>query len=288
MPKSVDWSRAFKFSGSEKYFNISVIWIFYYKYAIRLFYYLHLHPHLILFSSIISGIISAVFIWQSKLILAAVFLHLKDVFDACDGSVARLTGRTSIFGRFMDSLGDMFVLTLVIAAITIKSFQSTGNNWIFLSGVFTWFSLFLQCSYFNYYNLRYSRSLQKDNLDSNINEKKAAQDNSGENPFVRLLRFKYNLLYGWQDRMIESVDKLTRAALTGLPAFDPDKYYRHKTFLTLNSALCFGTHIFIFILCLLFGNPALALLIISVIFNIYFLAVIAGRYLYFKAQAKTN
>jgi len=92
MPRNVDWSKAFKFNGAEKYFNISVIWIFYYPQAIKLFYYLRFHPHAVLFSSIISGIISAGLLWSDRFLLSALFLHLKDIFDACDGSLARLTG----------------------------------------------------------------------------------------------------------------------------------------------------------------------------------------------------
>jgi len=184
-------------------------------------------------------------------------------------------------------LGDMFVLTLIIVVITVKAYQDSANIGIIALGIFSWFSLFLQCSYFNFYNLMYSRSLNRTNFNSNIDEKQAAEDTACENIFVRILRLKYNFLYGWQDRMIESLDKLELASLQNYPGFDRDKWYRHKTFLTLNSALCFGTHIFIFIVCMIFGNPALALLIISVIFNIYVLSVIAGRYLYFKAQAKT-
>ena len=63
----------------------------------------------------------------------------------------------------------------------------------------------------------YSQSLRKHNLDSNINEKAAAEGSSDDNFFLRILRLKYNFLYGWQDRMIESVDKMTLESLTVLP-----------------------------------------------------------------------
>jgi len=178
------------------------------------------------------------------------------------------------------------VLTLIIAVIVIKSFSDQAGIAIILMGIFTWFSLFIQCSYFNYYNLKYSQALDKTNLNSKLDESKA--DDTQDSFIIRGLRLKYNLLYGWQDRLIEALDKMNLDALQKSPAFDQGKWYSHKTFLTLNSALCFGTHIFIFILCIIFRNPSLALMIISIIFNVYFLAVMAGRYLYFKAIFKAG
>ena len=90
MSNQVDWSRAFKFKGEDKYFNLSVLWIFYYPYAIRFFYYLRVHPHFVLSLAIILGLASSAFLWYDKLIVAAILLHLRDVCDASDLSLIHI------------------------------------------------------------------------------------------------------------------------------------------------------------------------------------------------------
>jgi len=51
---------------------------------------------------------------KATLVLGALFYYLAYVLDCVDGCVARITGRTSEFGRYLDHLsdlvGDMFIL----------------------------------------------------------------------------------------------------------------------------------------------------------------------------------
>jgi len=279
MAEPVDFSRAFKFRGERKYFNISVIWIFYYPLAIRLFYYLHFNPITVLSLAIILGLASAVFILKGNLIVAAVLLHLRDVCDASDGSLARVTGKVSRIGRFMDSLGDMLVLTCIIAVITYRGYAHANQAPYFYLGILTWFSLFLQCSYFNYYQLKYGEALEKKNLVAQSDESGVDRRESG---FLRLLHYIYLALYGWQDIAVRNIDRLSTRILQSYPAFDRYEWYTDKLFLTLNSPLCFGTHIFLFVICLLAGNPELSLTIIAFAFNLYFLILMAGRLMYYK------
>ncbi|NIP41846.1 MAG: CDP-alcohol phosphatidyltransferase family protein, partial [candidate division Zixibacteria bacterium] len=221
---------------------------------------------------------SSAFLWYNKLIIAAILLHLRDVCDASDGSLARLRGMTSRLGRFMDSLGDMLVLTVLITVIAIRSYTSIDSSLYIILGVLTWFSLFIQCSYFNYYQLKYAESIEQP-LGARLEEKKQDERDTRA---VKILRLLYRALYGWQDMLIKQIDNISISILNVYPEFDPNRWYRDKTFLTLNSLLCFGTHIFVFCLCFIFGNPALALFIITVLFNIYFFALMAGRIMIYK------
>lgn len=284
MSSTVDWSKLEKFSGARKYFNISVLWIFYYRYVIRLLYYTRIHPHLVLLLSFLCGVISVYFLWYDKLIAAAVLLHFKDIFDACDGSLARLTGKTSRIGRFLDSLSDMAILTAVVAVITIKAYTAADQPYYIALGIFAWLSLFIQCSYFNFYQLSYAISLGTSNLNSRLDESKSESSEYDGHPLLRLLQYIYRLIYGWQDRLVYHIDRLSCSLVDIYPGFDHDNWYRSKIFLTLNSALCFGTHIFVFMICFVFGNPVLALWIISIMFNIYLLAILSGRIMYFKIR----
>jgi phosphatidylglycerophosphate synthase len=286
MSPLVNWSKAEKFTGDAKYFNISVVWIFYYRYVIRLFYYLKFNPLTVLTMSILSGLLSSLFLFRESMILSAIFLHYKDIFDACDGSLARLTDQTSRLGRFLDSLGDMFVLTVLIAVVTFKAYDPSGNALYLVLGVITWLSLFIQCSYFNYYQLKYADSLKIDRLVAQTNENVKSDYSMKESTPLKILRIIYMLAYGWQDHIINAVNSVSLRYLKQRHGFDIAKWYRYKPFLVLNSALCFGTHIFVFIICIIFGKPTLALWIISCMFNLYFAVILIARILYFKARSK--
>jgi phosphatidylglycerophosphate synthase len=235
---------------------------------------------MVLIAAVILGLASSVFLWYGKLITAAVLLHLRDVCDASDGSLARLRGMTTRIGRFLDSLGDMLVLTVVIAVITIKAFLASGENVYIGLGIITWFSLFIQCSYFNYYQLKYAESLDKP-LQAKLEEKSKGDSDSQS---VKVLRLFYRVLYSWQDLLIRQIDRLSISIVDIYPGFDQNEWYRDKIFLTLNSLLCFGTHIFVFCICFVFGNPVLALYIIAIMFNLYFFALMAGRIMAYKIK----
>jgi len=79
-----------KFAPSDRYVNISVFWIFYFRQVIRLFYGLRVPHEAVTVTAIGVGLLSARLFYEEHLIAAAVAIHLKDIFDACDGALARL------------------------------------------------------------------------------------------------------------------------------------------------------------------------------------------------------
>jgi len=70
-----------------------------------------------LFSMIllITGVI--LLVYTSSIPLFIVFIALSSLLDALDGALARLTGRTSIFGAFIDSTIDRVNDALMIASL---------------------------------------------------------------------------------------------------------------------------------------------------------------------------
>ncbi|MCX6832837.1 MAG: CDP-alcohol phosphatidyltransferase family protein [candidate division Zixibacteria bacterium] len=154
----IDLEKAEKIPVSRRYFNISVIWILYYRHVLRLLYWLRFPHELVTLASIGSGLLSAIMFYQGKLIPAAILLHGKDVFDACDGSLARMTGRGHLIGRYLDSLGDFLVLTSVVIAIGLHAY-SLGQQHYLLWALAAVFSIFIQCSFFNFYHCCGSRIL---------------------------------------------------------------------------------------------------------------------------------
>ncbi|MBS7651944.1 CDP-alcohol phosphatidyltransferase family protein [Candidatus Bathyarchaeota archaeon] len=67
------------------------------------------------------------FNWSSHrlmLLFAAVTLLLSGLFDSIDGVLARMTGRSSILGGFLDSLSDRYSDAMVLGAITASGLCS--------------------------------------------------------------------------------------------------------------------------------------------------------------------
>jgi phosphatidylglycerophosphate synthase len=63
------------------------------------------------------GIAGAVELARGDFIAAALLVQLKTVLDNADGQLARLTGRVSAFGRYLDSECDLLVHAALFAAL---------------------------------------------------------------------------------------------------------------------------------------------------------------------------
>ena len=60
---------------------------------------------------------AAVELGRGSLVVAALLVQLKTLLDNADGQLARLTGRTSAFGRYLDSEVDLLVNAALFAAL---------------------------------------------------------------------------------------------------------------------------------------------------------------------------
>jgi phosphatidylserine synthase len=274
----IDFEEAEKISTSQRYFNISVIWIFYYRSVLRLLYWLRFPHELVTLASIGLGLLSALMFYQGKLIPAAILLHFKDVFDACDGSLARLTGRGHLIGRYLDSLGDFLVLTSVVSAIGLHA-SSLGQQHYLVWGAAALFSIFLQCSFFNFYQIAYVEQFGIGSLNSKRDEtdRDDLDLSALSGParlLLKLLRLAYTVVYSWQDKLVAAVDNmLLKRCVTCLRS----DWYGDKFLMVLQSPLCFGTHIFVLIVCALLGRPHYGLIFIVTAMNLYLLFVLYYR-----------
>jgi archaetidylinositol phosphate synthase len=118
-----------------------------------------------------TGIGAAVELARGHLVAAALLVQLKTVLDNADGQLARLTGRISAFGRYLDSECDLLVNAALFAAL--------GSPWA-LPG-FVLLTLILSTNF---------------NLERLSRGAAAVWDSS-------LLGRLYGVLYGWQDRLAD-------------------------------------------------------------------------------------
>lgn len=132
---------------------------------------LRVPPPAVVLAAATVGIAAAVGLGRGHLVLAALLVQLKTVLDNADGQLARLTGRVTAFGRYLDSECDLLVNAALFAAL--------GSVWA-LPG-FVLLTLILS---------------------TNFNVERIARGGAvgwDDSPLGRV----YGLLYGWQDRLAE-------------------------------------------------------------------------------------
>jgi archaetidylinositol phosphate synthase len=78
---------------------------------------LRVPPPAVVLASGAAGIAGAVELARGELVAAALLIQLKTVLDNADGQLARLSGRVTVLGRYLDSLCDLLVDAALFAAL---------------------------------------------------------------------------------------------------------------------------------------------------------------------------
>ena len=81
---------------------------------------LRVPPPAVVVAATCVGFASAVEIGRHELVAAALLLQLKTVLDNADGQLARLSGRVTAFGRYLDSESDLLVNAALFAALGLS------------------------------------------------------------------------------------------------------------------------------------------------------------------------
>jgi phosphatidylglycerophosphate synthase len=140
---------------------------------VLLFARLRVPPPAVVLLAAATGIAGAVELGRGHVIVAALLVQLKTLLDNADGQLARLTGRITDFGRYLDSECDLLVNAALFAAV---GFRYGILGFVLLTVI----------------------------LSTNFNVERiwrggvASWDSS-------LLARVYGLLYGWQDRLADRV-----------------------------------------------------------------------------------
>ncbi len=130
-----------------------------------------------------AGLTAAVELGRGSLLAAALLIQLKTLLDNADGQLARLTGRTSAFGRYLDSEMDLLVNVALFAALG----WTTGRPALALAG----FLAFTSVLSLNFNAERLSRAGRAE-----------PEAETGATSFLRRI---YGLVYGPQDRLAEAL-----------------------------------------------------------------------------------
>ena len=144
---------------------------------------LRVPPPLVVAASGVAGLAGAVELGRGSLLVAALLVQLKTLLDNADGQLARLTGRITAFGRYLDSEVDLLVNAALFAALG----WTTGQAALALAGFLALTSVLS----LNFNAERLSRA--------------AVAEPEAETGATAVLRRAYRLVYAPQDRLAEAL-----------------------------------------------------------------------------------
>ncbi len=195
---------------------------------------LRVPPPLVAAAAGATGIAAAVELARGELLAAAVLIQLKTVLDNADGQLARLSGRITVFGRYLDSELDLFVNAALFAAVA----SYTGRVVPSLLGFLALTTVL---------NVNYNA----DRLYRAERGGEAAAMPEATGRADGLLRHLYFALYAPQDRLVE---RFFAWRLRGAGT-EARLAYHDRTTVAILANLGMSTQLAVFGLCIAVGHP---------------------------------
>lgn len=192
-------------------------------------------PPLVAAASGATGIVAALELAQGRFLLAALLVQLKTVLDNADGQLARLSGRITPFGRYLDSELDLLVNAALFAAL----------GWISGQPVLAAAGFVALTSVLNA-NFNVERLYRAEHGDPRSTMPETSGRADG------LLRGLYVLLYAPQDKLVE------RSIERRLSSVGPEarRAYHDRATVTVLANLGMSTQLLVFGICAALGRPA--------------------------------
>ena len=150
----------------------------------------------------ICGLIAVYCILKGHYTTAGFCLILKSIIDALDGELSRVKNTPSYTGRYLDSIFDIILNFLFLAAI---AWVSATPFWLTF---IAFFCVQLQGTLYNYYYIILRHNSKGGDITSQIFETKAPVAMNNENQAtVNILFSIFYVFYGGFDKAIYSLDK---------------------------------------------------------------------------------
>lgn len=270
-----------KFNPARDFYDVSAIWgkrpalI-----IVKWIYNATITPPQVTLIAFAFGIGAAYFLSRQEylfLFISAILIQIKNILDTVDGHLARARNTPSRIGRFMDSVTDFIINLLLFIGIGLhlKGQYSPAEIWTLVSVAFL--SSNLQCSYYVFYTMSYTRSINRQ-TESRVDESVLEEDHAVyrepyKQKFLIILQKTFLLFYGWQDRLMKKIDSWS------LKFFDnsPTNWYLNKKLLTMTTWLGLGMQLFFITLLILLNQLYFYLWFVIVAGNLYWLFLIFYR-----------
>ena len=190
----------------------------------------------------LAGLVGVYCIYTQQFIWGAIFLMIKNILDAVDGEVARITNHPSIIGRYLDSVFDFIInLLIFIAVLSVVSTSNMVFFWAFLGIEF-------QCSIYNFYYVILRRRLNNDETSRVFEYRKPIAYRYESQKIVNVLHAIFLTLYIIFDLFVLFLDKKA-IQVRVFP----------KWFMSLISLLGLGFQLLLICLFLCLGLPEIIL-----------------------------
>ena len=191
---------------------------------------LRVPPPAVVLASAAAGLAGAVELARGHFVAAALLIQLKTVLDNADGQLARLSGRVTALGRYLDSECDLLVDAALFAALGWYA----GSPGAALAG----FLVLTAVLSLNFNLERLARGTP-------------AAASEGLSGLAAGLARAYAVLYGWQDRLVERlVERRLRDA-----SDEARRAYHDPTTVTVLANLGMSTQLAAFGTCVALGRP---------------------------------
>jgi phosphatidylserine synthase len=83
-------------------------------------------PNSVSLISMVVGILGGVMIFYDKLLLACFLIVLASVLDSADGQLARISGKTSLYGRIIDGIVGYVIFSSIYISIFLRYYKHYG------------------------------------------------------------------------------------------------------------------------------------------------------------------
>ncbi len=217
---------------------------------VRAVYPTRITPNQLTIAAIGWGIIAAALYWggaPATTAAAGICVTLKDLFDSADGQLARAKQLYSRAGRFLDSIGDILVNALVFFAFAFPLWRDTGDPAIPVMAALGFLGISLRVSYHVFYQSSFLHLQEKYELNRTTEEFRP--DDLTADPLVRRLQSIFQVLYGWQDRLMVRLDRWCGEGIETGAA-----WYGDATGLRLSGFLGLGSELFLLTVCSLMNE----------------------------------
>jgi archaetidylinositol phosphate synthase len=178
---------------------------------------LRVPPTLLVLANGAAGLLAVLLLAERAFVVAAVLLQLKTLLDNADGRLARVSGRVTLLGRYLDTEIDLAVNVVLFAALG----WVTGQPWLALAA-FVALTVVLSVNF----NLAELTAKAHD-------LPKPVPASAGDGLECRLRRF-YELFFGPQDRLIRA---FSERRLNQLLQGETDSAARHAATLVYHDRI---------------------------------------------------
>jgi len=220
-------------------------------------YYTPITPNQVTFISIMSGLVAALFYLKgtaSAFVVAGLLVTLKDILDSADGQLARAKKQQSRIGRFLDSIGDFVVDAAIFGSIGWTLYKLNNDWMMLLLALLGLIGISLRVSYHVFYQVQFLH-LQKQYGNNRITEEVQEED-LNQARFELTLQKIFQIIYGWQDKLIARIDDWSMKSFRRLPKNEQsnpsegnDAWYSNTLALRISGLLGFGTELFLLMSC---------------------------------------